>query len=177
MLNMKKLSLTKTFVLSGMLVALSVMTTGCKTTNGLKSIKSCNTSTMTSGDLSNLKEDSIDYFKNVAGEKIYFEYDSHTLNSRALSTLVDQSRWLESKSKSCVVIEGHADERGTREYNLALGERRANVVKKELVKLGIESTRISTKSFGKEQPEVNGSNEESWAMNRRAVTTLTNCSR
>ncbi len=107
-----------------------------------------------------------------AGDRVFFAFDSSLLSSRAQSTLSKQVAYLKSNSSVKVSIEGHADERGTREYNLALGARRANAVKNYLVGAGISSSRISTISYGKERPAVVGSSESAYAQNRRAVTVL-----
>ncbi len=104
------------------------------------------------------------------GDRVFFGYDRYDLTEEARSTLELQAEWLKRYPLVTVTIAGHTDERGTREYNLALGERRANSVKSYLVALGISPDRISTVSFGKEQPAVLGSNPTSWARNRRAVT-------
>ena len=85
-------------------------------------------------------------------------------------TLENQATWMAQYPSLVVTVEGHADERGTREYNLALGERRANSVKSYLTALGVDSSRISTVSYGKERPAVPGSSPESWSQNRRGVT-------
>jgi len=86
--------------------------------------------------------------------------------------LQTQAQWLARYPNTRVTLEGHADERGTRDYNLALGERRANAAKNYLASLGVDSSRIQTVSYGKERPQALGSNEESWAQNRRAVTVV-----
>jgi peptidoglycan-associated lipoprotein len=104
------------------------------------------------------------------GDRVYFGYDRYDLTPEALSQLQMQARWMQQFQNVSVVIEGHADERGTREYNLALGDRRANAVREYLVSLGVAPHRVSTISYGKEMPEVLGSNAQSWARNRRAVT-------
>ncbi len=104
------------------------------------------------------------------GDRVFFEYDSAVLSSNAQSTLARQAEWLKNNAKVTVTIEGHCDERGTREYNLALGERRANAVKKYLISLGVDKKRISTVSYGKERPEVVGASDTSWSKNRRGVT-------
>ena len=109
-----------------------------------------------------------------AGDRVYFATDSSVLNSEAQAVLRAQAEWLKSYTDLNVLIEGHCDERGTREYNLALGERRANSVKKYLTKLGVSKRRISTVSYGKERPAVVGSGAETWAQNRRSVTVVTN---
>ena len=104
------------------------------------------------------------------GDRVFFGYDSSDLDSDALELLQDQVAWLKQNSQVSVTIEGHCDERGTREYNLALGEKRAQAVKNYLIGLGISPDRVSTISYGKERPAVVGSNDGAWAQNRRSVT-------
>tara|TARA_B100000700_G_scaffold303870_1_gene375884 strand:+ start:1041 stop:1589 length:549 start_codon:yes stop_codon:yes gene_type:complete len=104
------------------------------------------------------------------GDRVFFNYDSSELDSDAQELLQDQVAWLKQYSDVSVIIEGHCDERGTREYNLALGEKRAQAVKNYLISLGISSDRVSTISYGKERPAVVGSNDGAWAQNRRSVT-------
>ncbi len=104
------------------------------------------------------------------GDRVFFNYDSSELDSDAQELLQDQVAWLKQYSDVSVIIEGHCDERGTREYNLALGEKRAQSVKNYLISLGIASDRVSTISYGKERPAVVGSNDGAWAQNRRSVT-------
>tara|TARA_Y100001970_G_scaffold164586_1_gene201101 strand:- start:4590 stop:5111 length:522 start_codon:yes stop_codon:yes gene_type:complete len=104
------------------------------------------------------------------GDRVFFDYDSFELDSDAQELLQDQVAWLKQYSNVSVIIEGHCDERGTREYNLALGEKRAQAVKNYLLSLGISSDRLSTISYGKERPAVVGSNDGAWAQNRRSVT-------
>tara|TARA_B100001540_G_C15621683_1_gene557900 strand:+ start:277 stop:792 length:516 start_codon:yes stop_codon:yes gene_type:complete len=104
------------------------------------------------------------------GDRVFFGYDSSDLDSDALELLQDQVAWLKQNSNVSVTIEGHCDERGTREYNLALGEKRAQAVKNYLIGLGISPDRVSTVSYGKERPAVVGSNDGAWAQNRRSVT-------
>jgi peptidoglycan-associated lipoprotein len=104
------------------------------------------------------------------GDRVFFGYDSSDLDSDALELLQDQVAWLKQNSGVSVTIEGHCDERGTREYNLALGEKRAQAVKNYLIGLGISPDRVSTISYGKERPAVVGSNDGAWAQNRRSVT-------
>ncbi len=106
------------------------------------------------------------------GDRVYFGYDSSELDSDALELLQDQVAWLKQHSNVSVTIEGHCDERGTREYNLALGEKRAQSVKNYLIGLGINPDRVSTISYGKERPAVVGSNDGAWSQNRRSVTTI-----
>ena len=114
-----------------------------------------------------------DFSVNV-GDRVFYATDSHTLSNEAQATLKLQSEWLAANPDLRVTVEGHADERGTREYNLALGERRANSAKNYLVSLGVSPSRVSTVSYGKERPAVIGSNSSAWAQNRRAVTVVSN---
>lgn len=109
-----------------------------------------------------------------AGDRVFFEYDSAQLSSEGQQTLERQAAWLKEHNDVDITVEGHCDERGTREYNLALGERRAAAAKKYLVGLGIPASRISTISYGKERPAVVGSDESAWSQNRRAVSVVTN---
>ena len=113
-----------------------------------------------------------DFLQNVTSDRVLFETDSHTLDSEARAILDTQAAWLTRNSAVSVTIEGHADERGTREYNLALGDRRANAAKNYLAARGISPARMSTVSWGKERPVAEGSDESAWAQNRRAVTVL-----
>jgi peptidoglycan-associated lipoprotein len=111
-------------------------------------------------------------FQVAAGNTVYFGFDKYDLSSDAQAVLRRQAQWLNTYGNVTVTVEGHCDERGTREYNLALGERRATAVKNYLVALGVSASRIQTISYGKERPAVLGSNEAAWAKNRRAVTVL-----
>ena len=106
------------------------------------------------------------------GDTVNFDFDSAELTVSARSTLNRQSAFLSVNPDLMIVIEGHADERGTREYNLALAERRATAVRDYLVAKGMNSARVRTVSYGKERPAVVGSDEASWAKNRRATTVL-----
>ena len=112
------------------------------------------------------------YLQNEIGDRIYFETDKHNISSASAFTLESQANWLKSTPGFQLLIEGHCDERGTREYNLALGEKRAQAVKNYLIGLGINPDRVSTISYGKERPAVVGSNDGAWAQNRRSVTTV-----
>src|SRR6516165_1387367 len=107
-----------------------------------------------------------------AGDRVFFAFDRSDISAEAREILTRQADWLRRSPTVSVTIEGHCDERGTREYNLALGERRAQAVKNVLVASGIPASRISTISYGKERPAVVGSSEEAYAQNRRAVTTV-----
>jgi peptidoglycan-associated lipoprotein len=100
-------------------------------------------------------------------ENVYFDFDKATLTDQAKDTLVRNAQWLREHPQVRVQVEGHADERGTSEYNLALGERRAESVKNYLLSLGIDGSRLVTISYGEERPADPGHNEEAWAKNRR----------
>ena len=106
------------------------------------------------------------------GDRVFFEFDSFELTVDAQSTLDAQAAWLKQYSDVAITIEGHADERGTREYNIALGAKRANIVSNYLMDAGIDAGRMNTLSYGKERPDVVGSTESAWSQNRRAVTTV-----
>ncbi len=106
------------------------------------------------------------------GDRVFFGFDKYSLKAKARQTLERQATFLKNNAGVKVVLQGHADERGTREYNLALGERRASAAKDYLVALGINPNRITIISYGKERPAVAGSNEAAWSQNRRAVTVI-----
>lgn len=112
-----------------------------------------------------------DFIATMMGDDtIYFDTDQYNVDSVDAAALNKQAQWLMQYPSKRVTLEGHADERGTREYNVALGERRANAAKNHLVSVGIEPGRINTVSYGKERPVALGSDESAWARNRRAVT-------
>ena len=107
-------------------------------------------------------------------DTIFFDTDKFDIDAEDESALRQQAQYLQQYPNVRATVEGHADERGTREYNLALGERRANAAKNYLVSLGVGDDRVSTVSYGKERPVALGSNEQAWARNRRAVTIVLN---
>ena len=106
------------------------------------------------------------------GDRVFFAYNSAELDTDAQQLLHEQAAWLKQNYDTSITVEGHCDERGTREYNLALGEQRAQSVKNWFILLGIDSSRLSTISYGKERPAVVGSNDGAWSQNRRSVTTV-----
>ncbi|HWT97277.1 MAG TPA: peptidoglycan-associated lipoprotein Pal [Terriglobales bacterium] len=111
-------------------------------------------------------------FKQNVGDRVFFGTDKYDLSAEAQQQLQKQAAWLNQYKAVTVTVEGHADERGTREYNLALGERRANSVANYLTALGVDKGRLSVISYGKERPECTDSNESCWAQNRRGVTSI-----
>ncbi|HJU16518.1 MAG TPA: peptidoglycan-associated lipoprotein Pal [Stellaceae bacterium] len=108
----------------------------------------------------------------TAGDRVFFAFNRSDISPEAQQTLTRQAEWLRHYPNVAVRIEGHCDERGTREYNLALGARRAEAAKNVLVALGVPDTRIATISYGKDRPVVPGSDEAAWAQNRVAITTV-----
>ncbi len=111
-----------------------------------------------------------DFVATVSSDRIFFDTDSSEVDAPDQATLQSQAAWLGKYPDKRITIEGHCDERGTREYNLALGERRANATKNALAALGVATARITTVSYGKERPDAVGSDEDAYAKNRRAVT-------
>jgi peptidoglycan-associated lipoprotein len=111
-------------------------------------------------------------FRQNVGDRVFFDTDQSTVREDGRATLNKQAEWLKKYTNYQITVEGHCDERGTREYNLALGERRANAARQYLVAQGIPAARIKTISYGKERPDPVGSDEAAWARNRRAVTAL-----
>ncbi|MBL6614804.1 MAG: peptidoglycan-associated lipoprotein Pal [Reyranella sp.] len=115
---------------------------------------------------------SIADFRQNVGDRVFFDTDQSGIREDGRQTLARQAEWLKKYTNYQITIEGHCDERGTREYNFALGERRANAAKQYLIAQGIPAARIRTVSLGKENPDPPGSDEGAWARNRRAVTVL-----
>ena len=113
-------------------------------------------------------------FETVIGNTVHFDTDSYSLNAEAQASLQKQAAWLQKYPQHAVTVEGHADERGTREYNLALGDRRATTVLNYLTALGIDKARLSEVSYGKEKPVCPDANDTCWNENRRGVTALSN---
>ena len=111
-------------------------------------------------------------FRQNVGDRVFFATDMSTINDEGRQTLNRQAEWLKKYTNYQVTVEGHCDERGTREYNLALGERRANSARQYLIAQGVPAARVKTISYGKERPDPVGSDEAAWQLNRRAVTAL-----
>jgi peptidoglycan-associated lipoprotein len=126
-----------------------------------------------SSSMSNIVPGSAEDLKVNVGDTVHFDYDKYNVTDEDRGVLQRQSAWLQKYPQVRVTIEGHCDERGTREYNLALGARRANAVKEYLVSLGVSSQRLDTISYGKERPMCSESTEDCYAQNRRGVTAIT----
>lgn len=161
----------KLFVKSLVAVSAALLLTACDANMGTSGSQSSKGGMGAGGPVTPGSQE--DLAQNV-GDRVFFNYDSATLSSEAQHTLERQAAWLKQYSSVNVTVEGHCDERGTREYNLALGERRAAASKKYLVGLGVAASRISTISYGKERPAVVGDDEAAWSQNRRAVSVVTN---
>ncbi len=149
-----------------LLVAGLFILAGCETTGSGSS--DANLNNIASTDSSSLQN----YLQREIGDRVFFDTDKHNVSAVAARTLESQANWLNSTPGFNIRLEGHCDERGTREYNLALGERRANAVKDFLISFGVDASRIETRSFGKERPAAEGSTAEAWAENRRVVTII-----
>lgn len=115
---------------------------------------------------------SIEDFVQNAGDRVFFGYDRHDLSNEARAALRAQAAWLNAYPSTRITVAGNCDERGTREYNLALGARRANAARDYLISQGVDPSRISTTSYGKERPTCRESNESCWAVNRNATTVI-----
>ena len=140
-------------------------------------LTACATQKKTTGQLQGdvyTGKDSVEYLASGVPDRVFFATKETVLTTASRETLRKQAAWLRKNSKITVVLEGHADERGTREYNLAIGERRANSAKDYLMTYGISSDRISVLSYGKERPVDSGSNPLAWSKNRRSVTVKAN---
>ena len=140
-------------------------------------LTACATQTKKAGKMSGdvyTGSDTVEFLATGVKDRVFFATNKSTLTTASRDTLRKQAAWMRKQKKVSVTVEGHADERGTREYNLALGERRANAVKDYLMTYGISSDRISVLSYGKERPVDSGSNPLAWSKNRRSVTVKAN---
>ena len=150
-----------------LVIMASLILTACATT------KKVETTSQMQGDVYT-GTDTVEYLASGVPDRVFFATNESILTTRSRDTLRKQATWLRANSDITVVLEGHADERGTREYNLALGERRANAAKDYLMTYGVSANRISVISYGKERPVDSGSNPLSWSKNRRSVTVKAN---
>ena len=158
-----------------LLVATGFFLASCAATNTQQGgdVDAASSSTSSGSDSSITAGTQEDLIVNV-GDRVFFEFDSSELTVDAQATLDAQAAWLMQYPDTNITIEGHADERGTREYNLALGDKRAFAVYSYLAQAGIDTNRMEYISWGKERPEVVGSDETAYSQNRRGVTTVTN---
>ena len=160
------MNLSKILKNAFLIILASLVLTACAT-------KKTSTTGQMQGDVYT-GSDSVEYLASGVPDRVFFATNETVLTTASRETLRKQAAWLRKNSSVNVVLEGHADERGTREYNLALGERRANVVKDYLMTYGISGKRLSVISYGKERPVNSGSNPLAWSQNRRSVTVKTN---
>jgi len=147
----------------------ALMLAGCSTPKPTETPPANNNTPTTSSIVPGSAED----LRVNVGDTVHFAFDEYNIEDNDKTTLQRQATWLQKYPSVRVTIEGDCDERGTREYNLALGARRANAVKEFLVSLGVSASRIETISYGKEHPICTASTEDCWAQNRRGVTTIT----
>ena len=161
------MTLSKIFKNIFIVLMASLILTACATT------KKVSTGNQMQGDVYT-GTDTVEYLATGVPDRVYIATNESILTTASRDTLRKQATWLRANSEITVVLEGHADERGTREYNLALGERRANSAKDYLMTYGVSASRISVISYGKERPVDAGSNPLSWSKNRRSVTVKAN---
>ena len=161
------MTLSKIFKNTILVIMASLILTACATT------KKVEPTGQMQGDVYT-GTDTVEYLASGVPDRVFFATNESILTTRARDTLRKQATWLRANSEITVVLEGHADERGTREYNLALGERRANAAKDYLMTYGVSANRILVISYGKERPVDSGSNPLSWSKNRRSVTVKAN---
>ena len=161
------MTLSKIFKNTLLVIMAGLILTACATT------KKVETTGQMQGDVYT-GTDTVEYLASGVPDRVFFATNESILTTRSRDTLRKQATWLRANSDITVVLEGHADERGTREYNLALGERRVNAAKDYLMTYGVSSNRISVISYGKERPVDAGSNPLAWSKNRRSVTVKAN---
>ena len=161
------MTLSKIFKNTFLVLMASLILTACATT------KKVSMDGQMQGDVYT-GTDTVEYLASGVPDRVFFATNESVLTTASRDTLRKQATWLRANSEINVVLEGHADERGTREYNLALGERRANAAKDYLMTYGVSANRISVISYGKERPVDSGSNPLSWSKNRRSVTVKAN---
>ena len=161
------MTLSKIFKNIFLVLMASLILTACATT------KKVETGSQMQGDVYT-GTDTVEYLASGVPDRVFFATNESILTTASRDTLRKQATWLRANSEITVVLEGHADERGTREYNLALGERRANAAKDYLMTYGVSANRISVISYGKERPVDAGSNPLAWSKNRRSVTVKAN---
>ena len=161
------MNLSKFYRNTFLVLALSLLLSACATQKAAK------VDSQLQGDVYT-GTDTVEYLADGVPDRVFFATNESVLTTASRETLRKQAGWMRKNSDVTVVLEGHADERGTREYNLALGERRANAAKDYLMTYGVSSNRISVISYGKERPVDSGSNPLAWSKNRRSVTVKAN---
>ena len=173
--------LSKIFKNGFLILAACLVLTACATKKEVTTTTTDSATTATTAETSNemqgdvfTGDDTVKYLADGVPDRVFFATNESILTTASRETLRAQAAWLRKNSSINVVVEGHADERGTREYNLALGERRANSAKDYLMTYGISSDRISVLSYGKERPVDGGSSPLAWSKNRRSVTVKAN---
>ena len=159
------MKLTKIFKNTFLVLVAGILLSACATSK--------KASTQLEGDVYS-GTDTVEYLASGVPDRVFFATNETVLTTASRETLRKQAGWLRKNSDITIVLEGHADERGTREYNLAIGERRANAAKDYLMTYGISASRISVLSYGKERPVDSGSNPLAWSKNRRSVTVKAN---
>jgi peptidoglycan-associated lipoprotein len=166
-----RFSLVTTFAAALLLAACSTPSEEASTTSGSGSSGTGTTqsSGTTGSTIPGPQPGSQEELTVEVGDRVFFDFDKYDVRADQRGTVEALAAWLDTNPSVTLSIEGHADERGTREYNLALGERRANAVRDYLVALGTNPARLTTVSFGEERPAVLGSNDSAWAQNRRGV--------
>ncbi|MBM3647393.1 MAG: peptidoglycan-associated lipoprotein Pal [Alphaproteobacteria bacterium] len=135
-------------------------------------LASCSNQEQAAAATTTVTPGSVADFRQNVGDRVFFDTDQSVIREDGRQTLNRQAEWLKKYTQYPITIAGHCDERGTREYNLALGERRANAARQYLIAQGVPASRIKTISYGKERPDPVGSDEAAWARNRRAITEL-----
>lgn len=168
------MKLTKSMALVAGVLALSACQNGIPGFGGKDALDSsaANGASALGADGGIIEESSIAFFNTTVGDRVLFLVDQSTLTADAIATLDAQAEWLNSNPQYTIKIEGHADEQGTREYNLGLGAKRASAVSNYLISRGVAPIRLETVTFGKERPLAICSDESCWAKNRRAVTVV-----
>jgi len=156
----------------GVFAAVMLLAACESTPSNTASTTNTGTTATTGGGGGGITSGSVQDFTVNVGDRVFFDTNKYDLRPDARATLDKQAAWLKQYPKYAITVEGHCDERGTREYNMALGERRATAAKNYLVNLGVPAARIKTISYGKERPVALGHNEDAWKQNRRAVTVL-----
>jgi peptidoglycan-associated lipoprotein len=159
------MKLTKIFKNTFLVLVAGILLSACATSK--------KASTQLEGDVYS-GTDTVEYLASGVPDRVFFATNETVLTTASRETLRKQAGWLRKNSDITIVLEGHADERGTREYNLAIGERRANAAKDYLMTYGISASRISVLSYGKERPVDSGSNPLAWSKNRRSVSVKAN---